>query len=339
MVPFSTEESQPTDQRAGEKPLQGDIPFPQMRSWMHDRIPVPKMTRADRLKRFKNHPREYQFLESMLSQALRFSKFMHPEHIWTFYRIWMTILRWGYKWVYRMEVHGQENIPKQGAIFLINHPDGLDVVLPFNAAFRKPVGVFTDMGDNLLVDIAELLGIVPRRGVAEIMVERMVRQIACKNRYFAMWPEGTPDKGQGVMNGFSSIARVYATLNWDRNRIPFVPVVMQTVRKKMKPPTTLKEWRRYKRTGAKKVVFTYLSPEYVPREWLKRPEEGGKSPREIIDFYMLKIARKMGQKTLAPNPVLEYRKREPHYPWHNGEHHFHYRRKKSTLIKKTSALK
>jgi hypothetical protein len=59
-----------------------------------------------------------------------------------------------------MEVFGQENIPEQGAIFLLKHPRGLEVILPFMAAFKRLVGTFADVGDHLLADITGLLGMV-----------------------------------------------------------------------------------------------------------------------------------------------------------------------------------
>jgi hypothetical protein len=59
-----------------------------------------------------------------------------------------------------MEVHGQDNIPEQGAFFLLNHPRRLEVILPFMSAFKRPVGIFADVGDHLLTDITELLVMV-----------------------------------------------------------------------------------------------------------------------------------------------------------------------------------
>jgi hypothetical protein len=127
---------------------------------MHERIPVPKLTRVDRLNQFKHEWKIVQFQDSMLSQLLRVTKVFHPEHIWAFHWICMTILNWRYKRIYRMEVFGQENIPEQRAIFLLNHPRGLEVILPFMAAFKRIAGTFADEGDHLLADITELLGMV-----------------------------------------------------------------------------------------------------------------------------------------------------------------------------------
>jgi len=59
-----------------------------------------------------------------------------------------------------------------------------------------------------------------------LKVEAMIRRILLHNRFFAIWPEGHPHKGP-IEQGFSSIVRVYATLNSDRDRIPFLPVLIR----------------------------------------------------------------------------------------------------------------
>jgi 1-acyl-sn-glycerol-3-phosphate acyltransferase len=308
------------------------IPYPHLESWMHKRIPLPCETWDERLARYKTQEPILQALLPVLFRILKSSSLLHPGRRWAIYRIVTKFMALYYRIVRGMEIHGIENIPKQGAIFYINHMAGIDVVIPFMAAFRKPLGIFTDMGDNFLVDIMEIFGTVPRRGTAPLMVEKMIRNLLLRNRYFVMWPEGTPDKGEGVMQGFSGIVKVYATVNADRDRIPFVPVVMQGLDRSGKQYTPdfrklFTNWknltkiqrqkvlRKVKRAGVKKVIFTYLKPVYIPRDWLKPPEEGGKTPRELIDWLMLKIAKKLGQKTLAPNPALNNRKTD-RTPWH-----------------------
>nr|MDO8110956.1 hypothetical protein [Candidatus Sigynarchaeota archaeon] len=44
---------------------------------------------------------------------------------------------------------------------------------------------------------------------------------------------------------------------------------------------------------------------FIDRSWLKKPEEGGKTQREIIDHLMLFISQKNGQKELVKNHRLE----------------------------------
>jgi len=212
----------------------------------------------------------------------------------------MKIKQFAYRIYNRMEIVGRENVPESGAIFILNHFGKKDVIL-FLSAFEKPVGVFTAVGKGLSADILEhYLHFVPRLGTGKEMIEKMVRTILKKNRYFAMWPEGTISRNQKVLESFSGIIRVYATLNSEKNVIPFVPVIMQNTdayefHKKLKKP--------------KKIRLTFLEPYYFPRDWLKKPEEGGKRPRELINHLMMKLARKLGQNKLYKNRVLERRRK------------------------------
>jgi 1-acyl-sn-glycerol-3-phosphate acyltransferase len=309
-----------------------DIPLPHFKSYMHQRIPLPPKDYEKKRMRDASDPHWMKVIHSLLTRTIQRLKLFRPKRLWLFYTVVMKLMRRMYILTKGMEVYGKANIPKEGGIFLINHPAGIDVVFPFMAVFQNPLGVFTDMGDHFLTDLAEHIGIVPRIGLAPVMIEKMIRQIALKNRYFAIWPEGTPDKGQGVMQGFSGIVRVYATLNASRNRIPFVPVVMHALDQNgmqytWQPLKNMKAKLKYhkgkkrkyykgKRHGVKKVIFHILEPEYLPQAWLQPPDNGGKSQREIIDYLMLKIAVKMGQKTLAPNPAVNNRKTHSDKPWH-----------------------
>jgi 1-acyl-sn-glycerol-3-phosphate acyltransferase len=319
----------------GMKNSDKNIPYRFLQSWMHKRIPLQKQTKSELMEIYNSEPKYLQLIEYFLTTIFHRHKLLRSSRVWAFHRVIMGIIHFIFKICNRTEIIGKENIPKEGAIFLINHIHSQDVVLTFMAAFKKPVGAFTDIGEGLIVRMAELIGIMPREGSSSIMVEKMIRQIALKNKYFAMWPEGTPDKGKGIMQAFSGIVKVYATLNSDKNRIPFVPVVMQDTRpnwgvkskeyiqahmkkiKKIKNPK-IRRWkylRMFKRRGFNKIVYKYLKPQYIPREWLKLPEEGGKTARFIIDKMMMKIADAFGQKKLSPNPVLDRRKKD-HTPWH-----------------------
>jgi hypothetical protein len=122
----------------------------------------------------------------------------------------------------------------------------------------------------------------------------MVRQILLHNRYFAIWPEGHPHPGP-IEEGFSSIVRVYATLNHDRDRIPFVPVLIRGEA----------AVRRNVQHKPGRIEIHFFKPVFIDRQWLKPLAEGGKTPREIIDFLMLHLARKNGQTSIAPNPRLQ----------------------------------
>jgi hypothetical protein len=130
------------------------------------------------------------------------------------------------------------------------------------------------------------------------MVEKMIRQVLQHNTFFAIWPEGFPNRDGKVRQGFSSVARLYSVINCQEDKIPFLPVLIQgsgvyiyEVKVKRGP-----------------IAIRYGNPFYIPREWLKTPEEGGKSPREITDYIMMKLAKMQKQTELVPNPRLEHRK-------------------------------
>lgn len=286
--------------------LDKEVPYLHLKSPLHQRIPIPPKDKEERMQCYLNSDPILKYVQAIVSRLLKWTKILRGNRIWVFYRVIMGIFSRFYQLIHRMEIHGMENIPHQGALFVINHVQHTDVVIAFMAAFRKPIGIFTDMGDNYFADILEKIGFVPRVGTSEILVEKMIRVVTTKNRYFAMWPEGTPERGNGIMQGFSGIAKVYACINAKKNRIPFVPVTMQEIfpiyRKKQHHPT--------------KLVFHILKPVFIPQDWLRSPNDGGKTAREIIDYIMLIIARKFGQKQLSKNPLLQHRKHGAIHPWH-----------------------
>ncbi|GAB4322156.1 MAG: hypothetical protein Kow0069_26720 [Promethearchaeota archaeon] len=270
---------------------------------MHERLALPKPNYAERAGKYSYRNGWERLAVSLLSRLVKWSKVQgHPRRPWVAYRVVMGLVRLYYRVFHRLEVRGRHLVPRAGAIFVVNHLAGADVVVPFLAAFREPVGAFTEAGDGYLADVLEeLFGFVTRRGVVQEMVEKMVRAVLLRNRYFVMWPEGTLERQGKVMQGFSGIVRVYATLNAERDVVPFVPVAMQ---------------RGERRGRLSKVRFTFLEPFFVPRQWLKHPSEGGRTPREIIDEVMLRLARVFGQRELWPNPALERRRAARNRQWH-----------------------
>lgn len=214
-----------------------------------------------------------------------------------------------------MKETGKENIPKEGGIIYLNHIREIDVVISFISSFNAPVGVFTDMGKSMINILMAKFGFVSRLGKSDQMVEQIIREILLKNKYFAIWPEGTPDKGHGVMQGFSGFIKVYATVNCEKDLIPLVPVVMveRIPKRKQKPK---KKWKKKQKRLIPALEFHYLPPFYFPREWLKPVEQGGKTQRELADEAMMVLAKAVGQKELATNPVLERRRVKYDQPWH-----------------------
>ena len=297
-----------------KKQNKNKIPYPNLQSYTHKRTAIPKKQWKDILERYYSQSKEVQMIESMLTRFFKKTKLLHSKIKWAFFKIVIKIIRIFYKIYHRMEIQGTENIPKGGPIFYINHPKKIDVVMSFLGAFGKPVGAFTDVGEGISADILEMFGFVPRLGHGKHMVEKMIRQILLQNRYFVIWPEGTPDKGVGIMQGFSGIVRVYATINSEKNIIPFCPVITQISYPKIPKKKGIK--RKLLKNVPPKIIYRYLEPFFIKREWLKPPEKGGKTRRKIMDFMMRKIARKFGQKKLGPNPVLNRRKKNFHKAWH-----------------------
>ncbi len=322
-----------------------EIPYPHLKSWMHERIPLPHETRVEKIQRYLAQPEDKLWAQSIISRLMeRLKPIRHPRLKWALYRMIFSVLHRIYRLIHRLEIRGKENIPPEGAIFIINHLPGPDVVAPFLTAFKQPVSPFCDAGNGYLADFLEVVfNFVIRRGRPAVMVEKMIRTIAQKNRYFAMWPEGTLERYYKVIEGFSGIVKVYATLNAGKNRIPFVPVIFQRwtagniprmglseeeVQVKLKRihervvKARNKKFRKfipkkyYKSWRFSKMRFTFLKPRFVPQEWLNPPEEGGKTPREIINWVMLIIARAFGQEELAPNQAVERRRKHPGQEWH-----------------------
>jgi len=275
-----------------------NIPFPHLESWMHKRIKLKRETYQQLLKRYENLPFYERIIGSILSRWIKFTRLDKSIRKWVIYKLAMNVLYLFYRIRNRIEIINKEKIPKKCAIFIINHIKGVDVVATFLAAFRKPCGVFTSVGNGFFADFFEnLYGFVCRRGTSEEMVEKMVRTILKVNSFFAIWPEGTLERENKVMQGFSGIVKVYATLNSKRDIIPFVPIFMTEA------------------NMHSKIIFKVLDPIFINREWLKSPCEGGKTPREIIDYIMMKLAKVRNQDHLAINPLLERRKKFRSKSW------------------------
>ncbi len=295
---------------------------PQFESHFFKRIPLKKRTRSDVLERYESQTSLERLIDYLLSVLVKMFSFLGGNRKWVLYRVLIGLMRINYKLFHRMIETGKENIPKNGAIIYLNHIREIDVVMSFISSFNAPIGVFTDMGRGLVNDILSKFGFVSRIGKSDEMIEKMIRQILLVNRYFAIWPEGTPDKGYGIMQGFSGFIKVYATINCKKDLIPLVPALMvERIPKRKTLPLKKKrkrkiKWRKHTTRLLPALEIHYLPPFFFPREWLLPVEQGGKSPRELADYAMMILARKVGQTQLGKNPALERRKTEPQTPWH-----------------------
>jgi len=212
----------------------------------------------------------------------------------------------------RIEVHGLENIPSTGAILIINHIGSKDVIM-IMSMFRRPLSVFSDIGDSWLADfLEEKVGFISRRGTADVMIESMIQELLTKNRFLAMWPEGSPSFDQRVMEGFSGVIKVYATVNALKDRVPFVPIMLRGAEGYW-------GWGKgrhgMKRNPFMKTIIDVFKPVYLPRSWLLPPDQGGKTPRDMINWLLMRLARRRGQTELAPNFALDRRRKATDRTW------------------------
>ena len=215
---------------------------------------------------------------------------------------------------------GRKRVPKQGALFYVNHPGSFDVIL-LNIALGTPIGCFISWDNFWMTNIAEKyftyinkqkigsssqITSLMERGLknGDILLELMIRNILLHNRYFAIWPEGGLSHRTLIREGFSSLPRVYAVLNSKKNQIPLVPVTIRGSEcyhidrnPKLRPRT-------------QNISLEFHEPFFLPREWIDEPSdsEKGKTPREIIDHMMLKLTNLYGQKKPIKNMNLSNRK-------------------------------
>ncbi|NMC05433.1 MAG: hypothetical protein GYA24_09485 [Candidatus Lokiarchaeota archaeon] len=282
----------------------GAVPFPWLRSWMHERIPIPLETGKPEERKQGKRGHAFDIVEAVIT---RFVKRTHIlRHRWVAYKVVMGAVHAYMRVFHRLEVRGKGNIPERGAIFYLLH-NGDNDVINFLGAFKRPVGVFTDIGSGFFPDFMErFFGFVTRRGTREVMVEKMIRTIWQKNKDFVIWPEGSPSRDGRPMEAFSGIVRVYSTLNAGKDRIPFVPVLHRGGEIfRNKDPRKLQ-----------KHLCEFLKPIFIPRAWLEKPDAGGKTPREIMNALMLVLARKVGHTSLKKNYALERRRQSEGRPWH-----------------------
>lgn len=281
----------------------GEVPFPWLKSWMHQRIPIPANSEGSAKNKHRHHHEGHGVAQSLLTRFLKRTHLL--RHRWVAYRIVMGAVYLYMRVFHRLETRGDCNIPKRSGIFYLLHNGDNDVII-FLGAFKQPVGVFTDIGTGIFPDMMErFFGFVTRQGTRDVMVEKMIRTIWQKNRYFVIWPEGTPSRDGRPQQAFSGIVRVYATLNAKKDIIPFVPVLARGG----------ELFRNKNPRKLQKYLIEYLKPIYIPRGWLAKPEDGGKTPREIIDALMLVLARKVGYTTLKKNYALERRRYAGGRPW------------------------
>ncbi len=270
-----------------------EIPHPELQSWMFKRISLSKLEK----RRVSNkNSEEYRAFNYVVSVLIKLFRFNNPKYRYGLYRVLMGLFRFYFRIFNRIEIRGKEKVGKS-AIFLVNHPGSLDPLL-FQAAMGTPVSCFIGWDNEWFIStvLEKMFGFLNRdsAGSSEEQIEQIIRTILLKNRYFAIWPEGTLSKRSLVMQGFSGIVKVYATINAQKNIIPFQPVLFRG--------SGCYNYQFYPRTD--KIIIEFLDPIFIPRDWLLQPEQGGKTPREIIDYLMNVLAKANRQKSFISNPRL-----------------------------------
>jgi 1-acyl-sn-glycerol-3-phosphate acyltransferase len=296
------------------------IPFPEYESYMHKRRNIPIIPLSTKKKWWAEQVLAQKVFDSIISRLVVGLGFHKGIRAHLLFRIIRKIIRVYLKIYNRLKVYGKENIPTKGTIFYANHPGSYDplilmaaIPMEFGALLAWNYSWFMNMINILYGFITKL-----RYETRGTIVEQMVRQILTKNRYFAIWPEGGPN-GTGLVNqGFSSVVRLYSVINSKEDKIPFTPVLIRGGGIYLAKPGIHRG----------PIEIHIMEPFFLNREWLKRAEKGGKSPREIVDWMMLKIAHKQKQSVLGVNRGLEERKAnfqiQPDGNKKHQKHHFHH---------------
>lgn len=298
-----------------EDVLKDEIPHPELTSWMFQRVPLPKKFTPSK-ERLKKKLETYQRSDRYISRIIKISHiFSWP---WAGSRVFLKFWYLYFKIFNRVKVLNKQYIPKKGAIFYLNHPGSFDVLL-INAVVGRPISCFISWDNFMLTKLGEkLFGFINkqfihddenvRKGLfgpeGDLMIEKSIRTILKTNSMYAIWPSGGLDDDGLVRQGFSSIVKTYTVVNSKKDIVPFIPVLLRgsDCYHIGKNPHLLPK--------TKKIYVKFFKPFFIPREWLDPPEKGtgGKTPREIIDYLMLKLARANGQENFAPNWSLNWKK-------------------------------
>ena len=238
--------------------------------------------------------------DSLISRLIKYTHLYKGNRPHVLFRIIQKIFKIYLKLQNQLKIYGKENVPKNGTIFYLNHPGAYDPIILL-AALGFQTGALVAWNYSWFMNmINHYYGFITkiRYESRETIVEKMVRQILTRNRYFSIWPEGGPDGTGLVRDGFSSVVRLYSVINCKEDKIPFTPVLIRGGGVYLHKPGVHRG----------PIEIHFMKPFFLDREWLKKPDEGGKSPREIIDWMMLKIANKQNQPIVAKNRGLEQRR-------------------------------
>jgi len=281
------------------------IPHPEYKSLFFSRIDLVPPTKDALAAKFRDQPSYAQVADAIISRFAKIIKVLRGNRLWVLDRILRASFRFFFKVFHRLDIRGYENIPKTGAIFLMNHPGSLDPLIIMGAV-RRPIGMFTSFGKGWFAHVLEKYhGLINREGTKDEMLEKMVRQILCHNNYFLIAPEGLEHEPK-IQEGYTGVVSVYSVLNYNKNRIPIVPIILQNSDCYHGSPKMNKKC-------FPQIRINFLPPMYLTREWFVPVDQGGKTPREIINWIMQFLAHKLGQKEVVKNRGLEWRRAHPEW--------------------------
>lgn len=147
-------------------------------------------------------------------------------------RIVWVILRGFYKLFYRLETHGDENVPKEGAFIICgNHVDFVKVPVivlftPRKVNFIAKAELFKNPILNWLANLFDVISV--KRGKQDVDSMKRSLKVLNNGEGLGLFPEGTRhgmEKGVKVKNGAAFIAL--------RTGKPIVPVGIKVEKRKI----------------------------------------------------------------------------------------------------------
>ncbi len=196
-------------------------------------------------------------------------------------------------------VEGKKNVPKGAFILVGHHSSVADVYLGMSAFARLGRHIhglvhdkeWHDPKQRFFIELAEL---IPRIWSGDTLVKIMTRFFLEQGKIVGITPEGMYNYGKKVMRGYTGVARLYFYANRDGPKYPIVPVASLGASQAYPPQIdgreTIKK-HRCKITGIIGEPFHLEKPKEISREVLD----------ESTDFIMQRVARLIGQETLADN--------------------------------------
>lgn len=127
-------------------------------------------------------------------------------------RTMVGILRFFFGLMMRLEVTGQEHMPREGAIILAaNHVTNFDV-FAMQFALTRPIFFMgkAELFQNPLMDVVlrNLSGFPVRRGEKDIWAMRHAAKVLAHGQVLGMFPEGKRSKGGGLSLAKTGAARL-----------------------------------------------------------------------------------------------------------------------------------